>query len=509
MEPSSTPQASSTHTSTITRPNFPSIGTLFGDTWAMFKGSVLNLVIVNVLYIAVCILVFIGAATLLIPLGGLTVFQAIQNQTFKPEMLIPLFISGGVILIFLGIFFTILGFALTAAQIFIAGNYKEKHSLGLHIKKSFPKILPLFVVGLITGFITTGGFLLFVIPGIIFTIFFMFASYEVVLNNQGILSSIKRSVKLVSHNFGEVFVRVLLLIGLYIAYSVVKFFIDLPISLISQVDETLLVVPFVWAGISYFIEFFIWIYILCYSLTLYKQAAAGLESEKGSGKPLLWMFISSIIGWILGVLLIAVLGVFIWSMINSQAAKTGNTTIKTKEAQIQKPETKEALLKSDDLYKKITEAKTREEIIELNDERIEILEKAAETDSKNVILWQEIAAAYSYASSIPNASQNMIDAASKAIELDPTDYEGYSLLGLAYFYANDPQNSVLQYEKAIRINPNFGADHYNLARGYNALGIKDQALSHYNKAIELYSKDNASGANDAVILEIRKDITEL
>lgn len=507
MEPSVTPPPVSTSTHT----HFPTIGTLFRDSWAMFKGSVLNIVIVNVLYIAVCILVFIGAATLLIPLGGLTVFQAIQNQTFKPEMLIPLFISGGVILIFLGIFFTILGFALTAAQIFIAGNYKEKHSLGLHIKKSFPKILPLFVVGLITGFITTGGFLLFVIPGIIFTIFFMFASYEVVLNNQGILSSIKRSVKLVSHNFGEVFVRVLLLIGLYIAYSVVKFFIDLPISLVSQVDETLLVVPFVWAGISYFIEFFIWIYILCYSLTLYKQAAAGLESEKGSGKPLLWMFISSIVGWIVGVLLIVTIGVFIWSTINSKQAQTAkpNTTLEQLNNTPQKTSTREALKKNDELYSQIIKSTEKETVEKINDERIQMLVSAVEVDPTSTDLWTELTLAYTYANTLPNPTKDMIYSAKKILETSPNSYDGFSLLGLAYYYDGDAQNAVLQFEKANRIDPSQPDAQRYTAESYEALKIYDQAIAHYNKAIELYEMENANGLHDAKILEMRKALSRI
>lgn len=510
MEPSITPPPPLTQIPTASHTNFPSIGTLFKDSWNMFKGALLNLIVLNVIYIVISVLILVGAAALLLPLGGLTVFQAIQNQTFKPEMLIPLFISSGIILVFLAIFFTILGLAVSAAQIFIAGNYKEKHSLGLHIKKSFPKIFPLFVVGIITGFITTGGFLLFVIPGIIFTMFFMFAGYEVVLNNQGILGSINRSIKLVSHNFGEIFVRILLLIGFYSVYEGIDFFISFSLGLLSSNYEFISIISLVWSIFSLFVSFFIWIYILCYSLTLYRQSAAGLESEKGSGKGLLWMFISSIVGWFVGLLLIVTIGAFLWSMINSQQAKitkSPNNTL-TKDSHLEKnnPEVKKILEDSYNTLSKMQTMQNRNEILTTNDANIRMLKEALKKYPENETLWLRLATSYTYINSDPNFADDMILASQKVVDANPESFDGYFFLGLAYSYKNDAENTILQLEKANRIDSQNALLHYNLGMAYDALEIRDQALKHYNQAIDLYQKDNDNGQADGIILKIRQTI---
>lgn len=71
-------------------------------------------------------------------------------------------------------------------------------TLGRMAWKHVPSIL---LVSILVGFITLGGFVLLIIPGVLFLIWFHFAELEVVLNNMRGLNALRASHKLVQGRF--------------------------------------------------------------------------------------------------------------------------------------------------------------------------------------------------------------------------------------------------------------------------------------------------------------------
>ncbi len=73
---------------------------------------------------------------------------------------------------------------------FYSGRYKGILNMLKNLTKRF---LTLYLVVLITGVLTIIGFILFFIPGAFLGVKFMFSQQEVLLNNKGVISSIRSS----------------------------------------------------------------------------------------------------------------------------------------------------------------------------------------------------------------------------------------------------------------------------------------------------------------------------
>jgi hypothetical protein len=54
-----------------------------------------------------------------------------------------------------------------------------------------------------------------------------------------------------------------------------------------------------------------------------------------------------------------------------------------------------------------------------------------------------------------------------------------------------------------------GFANLSVAHAYAKLGIKDSAKEHYQKAIDIFTSQNATGSYDEQILQARKGIAEV
>jgi hypothetical protein len=73
------------------------------------------------------------------------------------------------------------------------------------IKRAAPLLWPTIVILFLTGLTVIGGGILFIIPGIIFALWFLFAYYEVVLDGKQGVEAMKRSRALVAGRWWAVF----------------------------------------------------------------------------------------------------------------------------------------------------------------------------------------------------------------------------------------------------------------------------------------------------------------
>lgn len=272
----------------------PSVQTLFSDSWKTFKGSVLNLFILYLVTFGIIAGLGIIGIIASLPLGVVTIISGMSAGKLTPAIISSFWTLGFLLLVFI-IMFTIMGYAIHAASILFVGKYATKPAFGKTFKSGFRFILSLFLVGLLSGFVIAGGYFLFVIPGIFFAILFSFAPYEIVLNNQGVLAAMRRSSRIVLSNFWGILTRLILWV---IVVMVVAFLPGILSGRNTAAGAGL-------SGLSFFVNIALGWFGICYSVTLYKQACRGLETDKGT--KLLWPVLVGIVGWVVGIIMIIAL----------------------------------------------------------------------------------------------------------------------------------------------------------------------------------------------------------
>ena len=126
----------------------------------------------------------------------------------------------------------------------IKGNISISNSIGLVVKRSI-----FLVIGFILYFLITTGPLfipfagiVWVIPGMFFLVKLHFFSYAILLDNKKIIDSFKKSWQIVTGNWWEIFVLVILLpFIVVIPFIILKLLnIPIPIYLISFIGGILL-----------------------------------------------------------------------------------------------------------------------------------------------------------------------------------------------------------------------------------------------------------------------------
>ena len=83
------------------------------------------------------------------------------------------------------------------------------------IKQARNRVLPLIVYGLVSTIVIVIGFLLLIVPGVLFTLWFGLGTYVVVLENQGPIAALRISKKYVQKHIWWYIGKVLAWAGLY------------------------------------------------------------------------------------------------------------------------------------------------------------------------------------------------------------------------------------------------------------------------------------------------------
>ncbi len=507
----------------------PSIRELFSESWDAFKGSLGN---VFVLYLLGSISGFVFMAFIFFVVAGagfMATFTEVANsQMMLAEKLQTFFTAErlaqtGIVFGLLALIAMIWGSVIRIAVIAAIGGYKERIGLGKTLSIGFSTLIPVLIMSFVTFLITTGAWFALIIPGILIGMFLQYTSYEIVLGGKRWWGAVKGSVQIMTQNFGEVLLRMIIL---FLGVMVVFY---LPMYLISmwagggaetQSAEALSVLMIL-SPIRLIMGILIGFFAMAYSVVTYKHAKQVTNDVPPS---IAWMIIVSIVGWVIGYFLLTLAMKFYTSpFVTDQVASVkqeikAETEVLTETQRIAKwrdgmsPEVKTLFEMSQASFTEIKEksklANGVSEVKKINDKNIEYLLKAIELDPNNPELWSALSDAYTWIST-SGSMEKSLDAAKKAEELDPEAW-GYKYgTGNVLQLLNKHDEAILKYQQVIRMEENYGRAHISLGISYLAVGVYDLAKEELQKGIDILSKYNAEGQFDVEILNARKKIGEI
>ncbi len=247
-----------------------SISDLFGNSWELFKNRfwTLNcLYLLSALFLFVFIGIFLGTSLLL--------------SMFFPEhknILIAVGVLIGMIPGFIAMFW---GFSA-----FILAVTNEELGIGDSLRLGRQRVFSFLWIYTLVGFIITGGFLLLIIPGVIFLVWFAFAQFILASEDERGMNALLKSKEYVKGKWFDVFLR---LFVIWIMSGCVGM-----VPVIGPI-VSLLFFPFV----------MIFIYLVYQDLKEIK--GAGMEFPQSSGEKAKWLGAGAM-GYILLPLLL--LGIF-------------------------------------------------------------------------------------------------------------------------------------------------------------------------------------------------------
>lgn len=290
----------------------PSIGDLLSASWDTFKKSWLHLFVFNLVSTVVILLILgIGFLVLLLGGAGAAISGAQSNFALTGGLVLLISVVGVAAFVFLIIW----AYVTQIGSILIVSK-NGQISLDETIKQSFPFILPLFIVGIVSSFLAWGGVFLFLLPGIVIAFFFMFMAYEIVLNNKSGLDALRYSMGILLENFWGILGRVLLLIAIAFVISVGFEILQLLFTIGLGKDSS---VSIAFVGLISIARFIFQIafsfFSAAYAYTLYTHAKNAAGDKKSS---LLWPTILAILGYILFVVILVAFGAAIGKAISSK-----------------------------------------------------------------------------------------------------------------------------------------------------------------------------------------------
>jgi len=307
--------------------SLPSIGDLLKESWETFKKSALNLFIFNIIALVGYVVIGVLSFGIILASGIFAITNQIPRlQTGQApdfSQINPIFILVGIVVLVIGTL--TISTVQSIGSVLIIDKRGEEISFGDIIKKSFGLIIPVSIVGLLVFLLTFGGFFVFILPAILFQLFFIFSSYNVILDGKRTTGSLKNSYAIVKKHFGEILVRLLILFAINITITI---FIPNTITRIGPGTGIILVF------LSILINVFLGWFSLAYITTLYKQARVGMIEQKSS---ILWTWIIAVTGWIIfGFVVFAVTKTLTSSIFNEQLMKEFNKANKANQGIIEK-----------------------------------------------------------------------------------------------------------------------------------------------------------------------------
>ena len=194
----------------LNKPRLKGINDLLKDSFRFYKEHFLRLTVISLVTFGVASLI----TSFIIPEG---LESEILRSTPYPFLALP-----GVWFSLVFSFTSLLSIYGSAVLTVSIKEAAEEKGLKDFFQEAWSKYLPFLITSLLAALVINLGFLLLIIPGIIFMVWFAFLSYIIVCEGIYYIAAFKRSKELVRGYWWQVFSKNLFLILL--AFPIVSFF---------------------------------------------------------------------------------------------------------------------------------------------------------------------------------------------------------------------------------------------------------------------------------------------
>jgi hypothetical protein len=202
------------------------LSNLFSSSWMIFKKRIWLIIVLSLL-LSVLPQV-IGNEILGLKYGFNDPFEGVTDW----EILFYLFISYFSYLVPFILILGILGVLLTSSIILILPKKEEKISFSNALSEGSNIFLKMLGFSIVTMIFLLFLFLLLIIPGVIFLVYWSIAIYVLVFEKKKIIESLRISKERVKGNWWTVFLYMIVIILIYFGISIGVGIVTLPISLI-------------------------------------------------------------------------------------------------------------------------------------------------------------------------------------------------------------------------------------------------------------------------------------
>lgn len=194
--------------------------------------------------------------------GLLQVYAARYGQGIALSLLL-LVISIGSIIVSL---------IVSTAMIILTKKLLDKQSVPEGLFNDAKKLIgPVFIASFLVGLIVLGGTILLIIPGIIFAVWYAFATYEVIIENKRGMEALGASKKLVSGRWWSILWR---FIGPALPLLGVMIVVGIVVGIIAAVFDSLIIEQIIMLVVQSALYFFILPYSIASQTMLYMDAKA-------------------------------------------------------------------------------------------------------------------------------------------------------------------------------------------------------------------------------------------
>ena len=186
----------------------------------------------------------------------------------------------------------------TAAVVVL--HERSKLTIRESLVRSRGKVWPLFWVGIIVGFIVSGGTFLFLVPGIILSVYFIFAKLIVVIEGDKGMRALARSREYVRNYFWPVLGRYLVIL---VITSLAYLFLDYIASLLGSLTTSILS-PEIGVAVLLVAQALVTVVISPLALTAMYVLYDNVRHTKGDLHPVqtkkqnIWYLVIGLAGWI-------------------------------------------------------------------------------------------------------------------------------------------------------------------------------------------------------------------
>ncbi|MCK5122963.1 MAG: hypothetical protein KAQ87_02340 [Candidatus Pacebacteria bacterium] len=213
---------------------------LLSEAWELYKSKIKTFL--GIVVIPMLLIFFVGIIFVIGLWGSGMMNQSSPESFFDNTVLLSIFLVLGFI------FFILIIIIQIWSQAALIYAIKENEDIGIKkaYQKSKSKIKQFFWVSLLSGFIIMGGFIFFAVPGIIFSIWFAFATLIVITEDLKGMDAILKSREYVRNYWWPVFWRLLfiniVMIGIMLIVSIASMLIPLLADIVSIIVTPLITI---------------------------------------------------------------------------------------------------------------------------------------------------------------------------------------------------------------------------------------------------------------------------